>query len=244
MALAACHALVRVVVFFSTFALCLAFAMVVSSSARRWRKITTQEYDIWDKHTDVQEFVNQKFFALYCNYIKIGHESEIERDALKRWFVVQYFAYLLSVLVEVVHVIRNEDPTANRWDLANTILYLIFDMLAFFIPYYMAIWLNSLHDQYFKDMSRKFFMTHIKYGANTVYNFVPERQKDYEENSIEKKRCSDYYNAAIAKPMNKIPDFDFVPVILGISIPLENPGYTFTILVSVMSIVFNFTTVE
>ena len=245
LALAAGHASVRIVVFCSTFALCLAFAMVVSSSAKKWKtNISALKYDVWDKHSDVQEFVNQKFFTFYYNYIKVGNESKMERDSLKRWFVVQYIAYLLGVLVEVVHIIRNDDPTASKWDLTNTILYLIFDMLAFFIPYYMAIWLNGLHDQYYNEMSRKFFTTDIKYGANTTYKFVPGKQKEYEENSIEKKRCSDYYNAAIAKPMTKIADFDFVPVILGISIPLENPGYTFTILVSVLSIVFNFTTVE
>ena len=57
--------------------------------------------DCWDINADVQEFVNFKFYSLYNEYIKVGNESEIERNALKRWFVVQYFVYLLSVLVDI-----------------------------------------------------------------------------------------------------------------------------------------------
>ena len=220
--LAIIHATVRVGVFFSMSTLCFAFAMLVSNSAGKWVKnISVLKENAcmdWDTSTDgVQEFVNKKFFTLYCNYTKIGIKSKIECDALKRWFVVQYFAYLLSVLVELVHVIRLsliQDLSADKLDVVNTVLYLLFDVLAFFIPYYMAIWLNGLHDQYYREMREQFLMTKIKkINRTSSFKFIPGNSEPNEDYEME---CIAYYNTAIGKPMTKITDFDFVPVILGL----------------------------
>ena len=40
--------------------------------------------------------------------------------------------------------------------------------------------------------------------------------------------------------MTKTSEFDFVPSFLNISIPLDSPGYTFTILLTVIFVAFNF----
>ena len=244
--IALAHAIVKGCVFFSIFVLCLVFAQIISSSAKKWEddtcSLTGYGITLQENATDkeVQVYVNDKFLSFYDDYIKVGKDTEIERNALKRWFVIQYFVYLLTVLVEVVHIIRpstinHQDPSDDKLDYLSTSFYLLFVMLAFFLPYYMAIWLNDLHDKYYKKMKKKFFKAKIG-----DHDFKPGLGSKNHDANI-KKTLSWYYNATRGKPMTKISDFDFVPVILGVSIPLENPGYTFTILLSVMSIVFNFT---
>ena len=138
-----------------------------------------------------------------------------------------------------MHIIRASSvknyPNTDRLDFIHMLLYLLFDMLAFFLPYYMASWLNGLHHQYYKEMGRQLFEINIQCEANT-FRFIPGKQINGSE--TKKKACSDYYNAAKEKNLVKTTDFDFVPAILGVSFPLSNPGYTFTILVSIMSILF------
>ena len=238
--LALFHAAVRVGIFSSMSALCCAFAMLVSNSAEKWVKnVSENAYKDWDVTTNpsVQEFVDKNFFTFYCNYTKLGKESKIVCDALQSWFMVHYIAYLLGVLVELMLAIRlsqKKNSCAHTLDVINTVSYIVFDVLTFFIPYYMVTWLNGLHDKYYREMREQFFMINIKNGTST-FKFIPGNSEPNEDNEM---KCITYYNIAMGKPMTKRTDFDFVPAILGISIPLENTGYTFTILVSVISIIF------
>lgn len=204
------------------------------------------DHMVWNTEGEtVGDYVNNKFYTFYNEYIKVGNETLLERAALKRWFVVQYFVYLLSVLVELVHIVRplvNNKNSKYDLDFFNTLLYLTFDLFAFFVPYFMGIWLNEVHHQYYEKMATLYYKVDIKLSDERTLNFEPGKITN-DNTPEEKKQLTEFYCTAMEKKMDKKLDFDFVPVIIGISIPLDNPGYSFTILISIMSIIFNFTAV-
>ena len=209
----------------------------------------------WDESSKLLGTANIKdvdriFYNCYKEYIKVGNETKIQYKIFEAWFVIQYCLYLLSLLIETIHLVRplyrdrddncdhddndndNDDNkvTVDTFDLVHSGLRLLFDLLAFIIPFYMGNWLNYSHQKYHTKMLEACF--EVKIGETTFYPGC-----DYEDvDDVYMK----YYNLMSSKNLAKRADFDFVPSIFGISIPLDNQGYTFTILLSIISIMFNF----
>lgn len=59
-------------------------------------------------------------------------------------------------------------------------------------------------------------------------------------NDADKALYSKYFSLVKANDIKKEEKFDFNSGIFGISIPLDSPGYTFAIILSLIAIVFNF----
>ena len=53
-----------------------------------------------------------------------------------------------------------------------------------------------------------------------------------------------YYARSLWKKIEKRDQFDFCPSFLGISVPISSPGYTFSVVLAFIAILFNFTTLE
>lgn len=205
-------------------------------------KIEDQPIDV----SRVSNFVDERFYTFYSNYLVVGKDAKDKLFIFEAWFVIQYFIYLLSLMLEIVHLVKpfyNKDKLDNI-DVAHSVLYLVFDLLAFIIPFYMGTWLNDSHHEYHKKLLDGCF------GPITIdkYTFKPGYQYDRsvsETKANKGKRDAGalyikYYNFMSAKNLAKRAEFDFVPSIFGISIPLDSQGYTFSILLSVISVIFNF----
>ena len=65
-------------------------------------------------------------------------------------------------------------------------------------------------------------------------------QESEEEPELPEEKYVKYYNKAMEKNMPKITTFDFIPSLVNITIPLDSQGYTFTIMLTIVSIVYNF----
>lgn len=77
-------------------------------------------------------------------------------------------------------------------------------------------------------------------GASSDDELTPLlRQPEINRQEVEEKYML-YYNLARSNPMVKMADFDFVPSFLNIRIPLDSQGYTFAIVLSVVSAVFKY----
>ena len=178
--------------------------------------------------------VDEQFYTLYNNYIRVGKRTKIRCEIFEAWFVVQYCVYLLSLLIEIIHLLKPlyHDKKFDNYDLIHSALYLIFDLIAFIIPYSVGVWLNYSHEKCYKKMLEACFKVKI----NTLLFEPGHDWKDANSNKL----YMEYYNLMSAKNLAKRTDFDFVPSVLGISIPLDSQGYTFSILISIVSIVFNF----
>ena len=225
---------------------------------------------------DLNKLVDDKCYDLYNKYIEIGKSTEVERNAIKRWFLAMYFIYLLYVLVALVHTLKvlKHDLKENYLTILHSIFSLIFYFLALFMPFYMGSWLNSVHENYYKTMREKYLkviiMKKICSPGNNIQpcneatesneritTLAPPKADDIDttqalqevnERTPLKKRSKvsapeeyvEYYNKAMEKNMPKITEFDFIPSLGNITIPLDSQGYTFTIILTVVSIVYNF----
>jgi hypothetical protein len=103
----------------------------------------------------------RKFYKLYYKaYIKVGKDSELEREALKRWFVIMYCIYFTYVLIRLVHVLNHYSlPYDNRkvFVTIHDILNIFIHFAAFFLPYYAASDLNATHKSYHKKLYDAFW---------------------------------------------------------------------------------------
>ena len=144
---------------------------------------------------DVGKVVSDKFYHLYSTYIYIGNKSKDQHTIMKEWFVVQYLAYVLSVLIELVHVTRKilkeetkEDE--DSLDIAHSVLYLCFYLLAFLIPYLIGTLLNEHHNAYYEKMIATYLEVDIKKDDNSrstntekTFLFKPGNEPHEEKNA-------------------------------------------------------------
>ena len=215
--------------------------ILISMSIRKWVWVPLSPDELLNVDTNgVFSKVNEQFYLHQRKYIEVGNDTKVRREIFEAWFVVQYCVYLLSLLVEIIHLIKPlyHDIKIDRLDLSHSALCLLFDLLAFIIPFYMGIWLNYSHHNYHKEMLEACFKMEI--GNKQFYPGCDH--KNTNRNDII--HYMEYYNLMSSRNLTKRADFDFIPSIFGVSIPLDSQGYTFTILLSVISIVFNFAFLE
>ncbi len=259
LAIIGCHFSVKFVVLLATVALCFSVIIVISTSANKWNAYKLQIKDWKLKKTGaVKKFLDTKSYSLYNDYIEVGNNTDTEREIIKRWFVIQYFVYLFSVLVRIVHIIKplfSANLSSSGWEVSHSFLYLVFDLFGFLLPYYMGTLLNKLHEAYYKKMKDVYFemKVQIPFEDHSITfvcqpgNKKPKqlhvddtrRTRNQKEEKMAKDLYLKYYSLAMEKNMNKIKEFDLVPSMMGISVPLDSQGYTFTILLTIMSIIFN-----
>ena len=230
------HSFIKFLFLLTDFILRCAVIIYVRKSVMQWEVPISHEDLEYDPKKNI--LVSERGYKFYSEYKKIGDCTRKIRVLLKHWFVLQYSVYLLSVLVELVHVIRPaKESNKHTLDIVHSVL--VFDFLAFLVPYYSGIWLNNAHHKYHKKMMEKYFKVKIKVGGEF---FSCNLEKEGVKRAVQQDYMR-YYNVA-SRNSNILAlrkKFDFVPSLFDISIPLDNPGYTFTILLAISSVVFNFT---
>ena len=216
------------------------------------RKASKEGMTEWDgQEAGLSEVVN-KFYHLYNDYIKVGKDSELERKALKRWFVLMYCTYLIFILVRVVHiteaVLKNLSSTN---DFVHSGFTIVIHFVAFFLPYFAGTEFNSAHKNYYTKMNDAFWKIKIvvqgQDGKREIYSCSPGKSikldnvKDTESEpgkEIARNYYQLYYKEALKVQgtiMTQICEFDFIPSLLNVSFPLTSQGYTFAILLTIAS---------
>lgn len=231
------------------------FVMVIINAISIWN--FNYKYNDPEVKDSVEDRVKSKLFHLYNNYIKIGTKTKAYHDAFKEWFVLQYLTYLLRITTVVIHIIKSNDQGINNeWDLPQSTMLIVYDALAFLVPFIAATWLNNAHDEHYKDMVKEYY-TYKGYipgymkskGVNTedenktlIHSWCKAITEKVEDKKAYKDDYLKYYDMAIKRDdMAKKSDFDFTPSFLNLDIPLQSPGYTLTILLALLAFVFNFT---
>ena len=264
------HAIFKAYVLFAAVLVSLSATNIIYSAKLRWDKVSLKEVMMeWDgKEAGLSEVVD-KFYHLYNGYIQVGKDSELERKALKRWFVVMYSIYLIFILVRVIHILQAVSKNVSSTDdFANSVLTIFIHFVAFFLPYFAGAELNSAHKNYYRKMNSAFSSSQLGVESVTylcrpgksielvdmsqhnvqVNEATPLLQPEemsttencYFDKEMERKYQL-YYKEALKVQGNimKICEFDFVPSLLNVSIPLTSQGYTFTILLTIVSLVLN-----
>ena len=204
---------------------------------KAWK--ASPEYEKYNSKDDINEYTNKKYIKLLQDYHIIGYNIQGALFAIKYWFCIHYIVYLISILVRLVHIVKKNFSEADELTNIDTIhsaLNLSYNFIAFLIPYILGIYLNYLHNLYYKSMLINF---------RTLERNDEEKDKtNIMRDTLDDDASKEYFHGVMQKRLRKEVDFDFVPSFFGISIPLDNPGYTFAIILSIATVVFNFVTVD
>jgi hypothetical protein len=169
------HATVKSFVYLSTLIASAYTTMIASSSVRKWRgeRKTICRNSEWNGETDtLSEIVNNKFYHLYQNYIAVGKDTDIERGALKRWYLLAFLVYFTFVLVNLVHIVRSLSKGVKKDDQLDVVhapLNTSIFVISFLIPYCIFTWLNRCHHEYFEEMCEAYLEIKIVEPHGNIY---------------------------------------------------------------------------
>ena len=202
---------------------------------------------------------------LLREYRSIGKKVRVIYNVLEAWFMLQFFIYSVLLMTDLIHIIGPlYSHKSNVHDRVHTILYIFFDLLSFLSPYIMAVICNNAHNDYFEallevyqngtykceeDCCEEFvaFCRKIccyKCGKDCCKEFVAFCRKfccceEYNQVQVEDS-ISEYYIRSLWKKIEKKDNFDFCPNIFGITIPISSPSYTYTLILTLIAVVFSF----
>ena len=227
-AIADAHATVESFSFFSTIIICFYSVKIFYNSKCKWKEGTdNMTISKWilkpvilrprsgrecvnpdDTGTEsrIGELLEDKSYHLYNNYIEVGRKTSLERNALKRWFVVMYFVYLLFVLIHIVHIMKiiSLGSHENILDITSKIMNILLHFAAFLFPYYMGVTLNNAHHSYHKKIIDTYFGVEIVVnGAHYLCkpgNYIKCLLHAYEEGPTE--------NTPLVQSIDKFQDVD------------------------------------
>ena len=244
------HAIFKAYVLFVTVLVSLGAAVIFYSAKLKWDKSLNKVMTEWDGEEAGLSEVTDKFYHLYNDYIKVGKDSELERKALERWFVLMYCTYLIFILVRVVHITEAISKNLSSTnDFVHSGFTIVIHFVAFFLPYFAGTEFNSAHKQYYTKMNDTFWKIKIEVqgqdGEREIYSCSPGKSIDTvkdTESEPGKEIASNYYQLYYKEAlkvqgsiMTQICEFDFIPSLLNVSFPLSSQGYTFAILLTIAS---------
>ena len=189
---------------------------------------------------------------LSYHYQCIGEQVRVIYNALEAWFLLQFILYSVLLTTDLIHVIGpSYTHKSNMNDIVHTALYISFDLLAFLVPYLMAASCNKAHDDYYKALFEFYQSGEWKYKEKSCYDKLRTccdglcscrfKPKDCTETSLLKSHDRKYAAKCRAGSLwKKTKDFDFCPQIFGVSIPINSSIYTYSFILSLITVVFSF----
>ena len=163
--------------------------------------------------------------AIFWHY-KSVKEYEEHVDKIKpllrvfqTWFVFQWFHYFFQAITDLTQALHQWITGTRHPELiiAYRSIYVVYDILGFSIPHVCGLKVNAYHQEYLRD----------------------ERVEQ-----LNAARSKLEYVKAYSLTIQKSKYGDFVPRIrgTGIKIPLENTGYTLSILLTIFALAASFIT--
>jgi len=163
-----------------------------------------------------------KYFECNVDYIQRRDINIPFLEAFQTWFVIQWFIYYFQALADLTRLLRPWVTGQSRPALSTAYrgVYTGYDFLAFGIPHVCALKMNIYHQKYLQQKRRELI----------------EAAKSREKGSQLQ------YAVAHLLTFEKQQNGDFVPGIpgTGIKIPLDNPGYTLGILLTIFALLGSF----
>ena len=155
------HAVVKHFVFSSMSIICFYSVNIFYISKCKWEEATeTMAIKEWTPgQGDLSKIVEENRYLLHNNYIEMGKKTSLERNILKRWFIVMFLVYFIITLIHLVHIMKilrdsNQDSDTN--DIISAVLNTIIHFAMFLYPYYIGIDMNLAHQNYYKKMINTF----------------------------------------------------------------------------------------
>ena len=144
-------------------------------------------------------------------YQNTGEFVSTMQSIFQSWFVLQWITYFMEIFqrcVGVITYIQND----QKFYIIDSVMGLIYSIIAFVIPYGCGIIMNKYHDRYHRKLHEK--LRHLLFENHTE--------------SVRRKK--DILNLIINDWR-----YQFKPYICSLAIPLNNVGHMLTILLSLLA---------
>ena len=159
---------------------------------------------------------------LVNSYVERGEKVKPILKIFEAWFVLQWIVYFLTIFVGITNIVmaylHNIQHEYAYMEYVFSGLYVAISLVAFSIPYACGNMTNSYHKKYI-DRMRESCVTRDDKGQFKEVKW----ETTWSKISYIKKE-----------------DYDFVPKVWGLSIPLNNSGYTITIFISIFGLICTF----
>ena len=166
-------------------------------------------------------------------------------------------------IAQVVRIVRDLEGEFKQYDFLATVINIIIHNMAFLLPYCMAYKLNSAHQAYHKEFVDSYLGLEVVLdGPGNTYKCIPgckpekvtQQQSEVELPKLEQleptetspllesenvklaeEKYKDYFkNLSKSFILKKVDEFDFVPSICNLNVPLKSLLYTFTAVISIV----------
>lgn len=195
---------------------------------QKWNQILLQDSTNLQNLQIIDSYVARKYFLCFKEYFRRGDDTKVIYIALEKWFCIKYLAFILAVFIRVLHIVKYRGY--NRSDTDNMVFLIGFDLMAFLVPYVSGIFFNYCHSQFYKKMVKDLLSVRVNETIISYENFTKEQEGMY----------GIFFASMKSKETRKEDNNDFVPSLLSVCIPLDNPVYIFSLLLTITTGIFNF----
>ena len=156
---------------------------------------------------------------LIKDYKKTGQIATKLQKIFKHWFILQWISFFASIVMDTsvtFQLLLNGNFSSSLWTHS---LFVLSDTIAFITPYICGNVINYYHHKYrmkLKKALRNILITKCSAEGDVLLWFMQHR-----------------------KIIPREDKYHFIPSIIWIKAPLDNPGYVFSILLALISFLFD-----
>lgn len=180
----------------------------------------------WSTRYEPQgETIKEKFESLIKHYTHTGNIVCKLQNIFKYWFILNWMTFFINMAFNALTALKSlmgdeqtDSQTVGLWIYA---LLLLFDSFAFSLPYICGNAMIDYHMKYLsalKEKQRVIFSDPAVIPQNMPYfwtiqcaNIIPQRR-----------------------------EYQFIPSIMWVDVPLDSPGYVLSILLALFSLLIHF----
>lgn len=156
---------------------------------------------------------------LIKGYTETGQTVAALQEIFQGWFVIKWIVYFIDItghsILAAKVLFKHTDV---KEELIFVLAHLIYDFLVFFLLYFCGVMMNLYHTEYRKQHEQK--QRKLLSRGETESLWVLQLMNVIPEN----------------------PEYNFIPSVFHIDFPLNSPGYTLTMLLTLFAFVANFLT--
>ena len=164
------------------------YVMILTSIAIHviWKAGPPDLNDTEPTEADIVKQYIQKWNRANCHYVKLVEDYECKGEMVvvlnqifQSWFFWQWFIYFIVIIADLTRLI---DPNLAVSNYPCQVIFLvsctIYDIMAFAIPYFCGLKMNSHHTQYYNELREKqredkAFGQVMRIRLRENFNFVP-----------------------------------------------------------------------
>ena len=175
------------------------------------------------KYEPQGETIQQKFESLIEHYTHTGNIVCKLQNIFKYWFILNWMTFFINMAFNALTALKSlmSDKQTGSVGLWIYALLLLFDSFVFFLPYICG---NAMIDYHVKYLSA------LKEKQRVIFSDAAAISQNVQ--------CFWMFQYANIIPQRR--EYQFIPSIMWVEVPLDSPGYVLSILLALFSLLTHF----